>query len=154
MLKKSLAELEAHLEPFYEAAFDSPCYRELIVSLKHKYPEEAKVPAYDKTCWTLSAEGHELSFTQVIEYYGEEHFAVWKCRRHLREDVLRYLLLCPAPAPEVYDETVLGKVHLQLGLMSASEGQRSLQVAEIAMHLEYRIIVAEDGEETVVPLFS
>jgi hypothetical protein len=85
------------------------------------------------------------SFTDAINDYGENHFAIWMCQSHYKEDAMRFLLQFPQYI--VTDTSLCNS--LDIGLLCASTHYCTLAI-EYVPPIVHWYIGEYDGKENVV----
>jgi len=123
---------------------------EMLASLDHNFPEEIeqnKLAWYERKQWA-EPKKQRLTFLDAVNLYGEDHFAIWKCQHHYKEEAMRYLILCPDTCQRPYNSDILERVYTKLGLVAASGAYASLAIEEVPWELSWSVF-EYDGLECI-----
>jgi translation elongation factor EF-G len=105
---------------------------------------------YEKKNWTermVENQGSvKLTFIDAIDYYGESHFAIWKCQEHYNDKVMRFLL---KHHEKFAVECSRSCTNLEVGLLFASGAYCKLSIGEAPQILSWKI-KEYDGLESIV----
>lgn len=84
------------------------------------------------------AEGQEfISFSDAVQQFGEDDFAVWQCQEHFSTTTMHFL----CGHPEYVERFAIGhntQSSLQLGLCAASDECCTLKIVEVPCFSEWR----------------
>jgi hypothetical protein len=105
---------------------------------------------FEKKNWaeriTVKEGMKRFTFADAIEYYGETHFAIWKCQSHYSDRVMRFLVKHHA---DFNINCLASCTDLEIGLMFASGTYCKLCVGEAPQILSW-YISEYDGREKIV----
>lgn len=125
-------------------------------SLKYSFPEEVennKKPWYDRNKWEMGKDGHTMSFIEAIDFYGERHWAIWKCQQRFDEAAMRFLIQHPdvLPVPEAIDQMTLEDITTSMGLMCASGRYCNLVIGKAPQLVDWYIGEYDGLESICIP---
>lgn len=161
---KQLENISDILDKLTDMGFTANIIEAMTASLDCKFPEEKieyKKPHYARRNWRKKPENNPddiynvcMNIVEAIDYYKEEHWAIWECQHHYDAQAMRFLLLHPdlladCQSTDIKEIKDITDMYTRIGLLFASTFYCTLKIQEVPALVNWRV-TEYDGLESVI----